>query len=98
MDNCKEFYSNNAGHTDWCDENDNIDKEPLRHHSNGRPQVSMALRIDLGRITERNGEERYSLEIVSHVQSYENRVSSFKRREGLTKKTLYTKIPVTATA
>jgi hypothetical protein len=37
----------------------------------------MALRIDLGRITERNGEERYSLEIVSHVHSYENKVSSF---------------------
>jgi hypothetical protein len=77
VEDYKEFYSNNSGHTNWCDENDNIDKEPLRHHSNRRPQVSMALRIDLGRITERNGEERYSLEMVSRVQSYEGKVSSF---------------------
>jgi hypothetical protein len=70
----KEVDCKEAKLTNGCDQNDNIDKEPLCYHSNGRPQVPMTLRIDLGRIAERDGEERQSLDTVSHIQNYEKQI------------------------
>jgi hypothetical protein len=43
--------------TNWCDENDDVDKEPIRDHGNGSTHVAHALRVDLGRITEWDGQE-----------------------------------------
>lgn len=41
--------------TNWSDENDDVDKEPIRDHGNRSTHVAHALRVDLGRITEWDG-------------------------------------------
>lgn len=44
--------------TNWGDENDNVDEEPVGDHGDGTTHVPHLLRVNLGRITERDREER----------------------------------------
>jgi len=46
-----------GGLTDWCDGNDDVDEEPICDHGDGTTHVPHALRVDLGRITEWDGQE-----------------------------------------
>lgn len=41
--------------TDWCDENNDVDEEPICDHGNRSTHVAHALRVDLRRITEGDG-------------------------------------------
>ena len=44
--------------TNWGDENNYIDEEPVGDHGDRTTHVAHLLRVDLGRITEWDGQER----------------------------------------
>ena len=48
--------------TDRSDEHNHVDKNPVRDHGNRATHIAHALRVNLRRIAERNGQEGEALE------------------------------------